>query len=294
MAATTVRIIAPAKVNLHLAVGARRADGYHKVTTVLQALELADTVTITAGVPFSFSCTPDLDLAPRDNLAHRAAHALADRLGRPAEVSVAVEKRIPAAAGLGGASSDAAAVLCGLAQLWDLPRDDPALVEVARALGADVPFFLVGGAALFTGRGDVFVRALPPLDAPVVLIRPREPVPTAAAYEAFDALPASPAAEVRYLADALRMRETARVAELMYNGLTRASESLVPPIREALDLLADDPGVLGAAMAGSGSAVFGICSSRETAVRLTSEARRAGFWAETTHTADHGCRIVSV
>jgi len=289
MGSAALRVSAPAKVNLYLSVGARRPDGYHDVTTVLQALELHDTVTLTPGRPFSFACTPDVGVSAEDNLAYRAARGMAERFGRALDVAIEVEKRIPSAAGLGGASADAAAVVRGLAVLWDLKSDDPGLVAVARALGSDVPFFLVGGAALYRGRGDVFVRQLPSIDADVVLVRPAESVATADAYAAFDSLPAAPSPELRALTDALRFREIELAGKSLHNNMTPASQGLVPAIGEILDLLSADAGVLGAAMAGSGSAVFGICTGPDVAARLATEARGSAFWATATRTTDHGC-----
>ena len=292
--AGTLHVAAPAKVNLHLSVGATRPDGYHDVITVLQALELHDTVTLSASRPFAVSCTPDIGVPAEQNLAYRAAHAMSERFGRALEVSITVEKRIPAAAGLGGASSDAAAVIYGLDALWGLRADGTVLAEVARGLGADVPFFLTGGAALYGGRGDVLVRRVPSLDCPIVIVRPAEPVSTAAAYAALDALGPSPTLPAEPLIEALTSGDVHRAGGLLHNDLTLASTQLVPSIADALELLATDTDMLGAAVAGSGSAVFGMCASPDAAARLAATARRAGFWAVATHAVDHGCRVVTV
>jgi 4-diphosphocytidyl-2-C-methyl-D-erythritol kinase len=225
---------------------------------------------------------------------------MADRFGRPLDVAISIEKRIPAGGGLGGASADAAAVLVGLAQLWGIVPDaasdaaagDPAVLEIARRLGADVPFFLEGGAALFTGRGDVLALALPALGADVVLVKPVDPVPTAAAYAAFDRLavreqPPSPELLVR----ALGTGNAAAVASALFNNMTAASTSLVPGIRDAFALLAADSRVLGSAMAGSGSTVFGICEDGAAAARIADAARERGFWAAASRLSPSGCTI---
>lgn len=289
-----LRISAPAKVNLHLAVGAVGADGYHPVTTVLQALALADEVTITPDVPFAFSCTPDFGLDPADNLAVRAARAMAAGYGRELAVRIDIAKHIPAGAGLGGASADAAAVILGLAEIWGVSRDDGGLAEVARALGADVPFFLEGGAALYTGRGDVLERRLTPLRAPVVLVKPAAAVPTPQAYDAFDRIPVVEAPGVAPLADALGRHDTQGTAALLFNAMTASSVSLVPEIADALGLIAEQPGVLGCAMAGSGSAVYGVFADDPGAAACADAARLAGFWACATATSDSGCFITYV
>ena len=286
-----LRVRAPAKVNLHLDVGAVRADGYHDVVTVLQALAFGDTVTITPSSRFTFSCTPDLGLPAEQNLAYRAAQAMAARYGRSLQVSVAVEKRIPAGAGLGGASTDAAAVSAGLATLWGVDHADPGLTDVARSLGADVPFFLTGGAALFTGRGDVLVRRLRPLAASMVLARPDAPVPTAEAYRAFDALPEQGPVGPDRVIDALEAHGVREVACALHNNMTAAAVSLVPEIAVALEVLRSSPGVLGSSVAGSGSCVFGICEDAAAAERSARSARAAGLWAVATSTSPDGCVV---
>lgn len=291
MGVSAVRVTAPAKVNLHLSVGALREDGYHDVVTVLQALELVDRVTITRGGAFSFVCDPGVGVPEEENLAVRAARALADRLGRPLDVRVVLEKRIPAAAGLGGASADAAAVLCGLAALWGEPLGSPALGEVARSLGADVPFFLFGGAALFTGRGDEFERRVRPLRAPIVLVQPQVSVSTRAAYAVFDELGLARRESPEALIAALEAGDPRRVAALLYNNLAPASLRLVPEIGRALDAIRGAPDVLGAMVAGSGSAVFGICGSSEGAERVARSAVASGLWACATTGSEHGCIV---
>lgn len=283
-----MRVFAPAKVNLHLAVGDVRADGYHDVTTVLHALAFGDTVVIEPGSSFGFACTPDLGLRPEDNLACKAATEMAAWFDRPLDVSIAVEKRMPAGAGLGGASSDAAATILGLARLWGIDAGDELLVDIARSLGADVPFFLTGGAALYSGRGDVLERTLPALDAPFVLVKPAEAVATGSAYAAFDGIerqqPPTPSA----LIAALEREDVRDVARHLYNNMTAASVGIVPGIAGALRLVAEAHGVFGSAMAGSGSAVFGICETDADAGRCAQAAREAGLWAMATRTSRSG------
>jgi 4-diphosphocytidyl-2-C-methyl-D-erythritol kinase len=286
----TLRIFAPAKINLHLGVGAAGPDGYHAVETVLQALAFGDALTITDGDP-RFECTPSLGLAPEDNLAWRAAEAMAEAFARPLDVAISVVKSVPAGAGLGGASADAAAVIVGLAALWEVPEGADTLCAVARSLGADVPFFLEGGAAHFTGRGDVLARRLPSLEAPIVLVKPAEGVPTGAAYAAFDGLGVDAPAVATRMAEALETGDASAVARCLHNAMTPASTGLVPAIADALALVAGAPGVLGASMAGSGSAVFGICADAIAAENAAAAARSAGFWATATSTYSGGCLV---
>lgn len=286
-----LRVLAPAKVNLHLTVGAAAADGYHPVETVLQALALSDVVELSPGGP-SFLCEPDLGLPAAENLAWRAARAMEQRFGRPLDMAISVEKRIPSGAGLGGASSDAAAVIVGLATHWGIDRDDVRLRVVARSLGADVPFFLEGGAAVFGGRGDVLTRRVRSLDAAVVVVKPTEPVPTALAYEAFDRLASAiPHASTTGLVRALEAGDVRGVAQLLHNDMTASSVGLVPAIAEALDSVRSAPGVLGAAMAGSGSAVFGICEDDRSALECAEQMGASGHWSTATRARSGGCEI---
>ncbi|MHB1477578.1 MAG: 4-(cytidine 5'-diphospho)-2-C-methyl-D-erythritol kinase [Coriobacteriia bacterium] len=291
MTSAVLRVSAPAKVNLHLAVGLLGDDGYHPVETVMHTLALADEVTIMPAVRFEFACGTDLDIPQESNLAYRAARAMEERFGRPLDVAISVEKRIPAGAGLGGASADAAAVIAGLAGLWGIDAGEPALHEVARTLGADVPFLLIGGAARLTGRGDIVAYALPPLDAPLAIVRPTEPVPTVAAYRAFDALAPVAAPDPIALEDALHAGDVSAVAAALFNAMTSSSVGLVPAIADALAMVSSATGVLGAAMSGSGSAAFGIFDDPAHATQCADLAREAGFWAAATRFSPHGCVI---
>ena len=153
-----MRLRASAKINLDLRIGARRSDGYHDLQTVLQTLDLHDTVTIESRRG-PFALDGDAASMPLDesNLVWRAASALWRAAGKPGDprgVRVRVTKRIPSRAGLGGGSSDAAAALVGLSRVWRLPVTLANLMPVASSLGSDVPFFLVGGTALGLGRGE--------------------------------------------------------------------------------------------------------------------------------------------
>jgi 4-diphosphocytidyl-2-C-methyl-D-erythritol kinase len=164
-----LQLIAAAKVNLTLEVLRRRDDGYHEVATVMQTIDLADRVWLTLGPDIELVVTGPADSGVPDdrqmNLAHRAARLLQEEAGAPDRgARIELEKHIPAGAGLGGGSSDAAAVLRGLNHLWALGIDTPALSKLAACLGSDVPFFLRGGTALATGHGEV-VEPLPDLPA---------------------------------------------------------------------------------------------------------------------------------
>ena len=158
-AGASLRLRAPAKVNWTLEVLGKRPDGYHEVRTVIQTIALSDWVTLTPADELSLALGGEagpLAGEPLEaNLAYRAARALRERTGYRAGTQIGLEKHVPVAAGLGGGSSDAAAVLRGLRRLWGLLISDGELTSLAAELGSDVPFFLRGGLALASGRGDV-------------------------------------------------------------------------------------------------------------------------------------------
>lgn len=294
MTLSSVVVTAPAKINLYLAVTAGvRPDGYHAVTTVLQALELADEITVAPAERLTVECDPALDIPAGENLVYRAAVALGEALGQAPAYAFRVTKRIPAGAGLGGGSSDAAAALAGMAALLGIEQDDPRLTRVARSLGADVPFFLAGGTALFGGRGDELVRALPTLPCDVALIKPVEAVSTAEAYSSFDRLPATPAPGPRHVTDALRFQDRDALAASLYNNMTGAAGSLVASVCDALALCQAAEGVLGCTVCGSGSAVFALCEDAAAAEALAAQATDGGFWGTTTRTSATGITVRS-
>jgi 4-diphosphocytidyl-2-C-methyl-D-erythritol kinase len=178
--------LAPAKVNLVLRVGPPRPDGYHDLLSLMVPLDLADVVDVTVsaragGVGCRVPGRPELD-GPT-NLAARAAALVKERFGRPEAVAIRIAKRIPVTAGLGGGSSDAAAVIRALARAFGI-RDRAALAEVALAVGSDVPFFLGSGPAWARGRGEVLSPArVPPLD--LVLAYPADPALAIRAADAY-------------------------------------------------------------------------------------------------------------
>jgi 4-diphosphocytidyl-2-C-methyl-D-erythritol kinase len=178
--AQVLRMVAPAKINLALEVVRRREDGYHDIDTVMTTVDLADRVVLRPAEALSVSITGPyargIDAA--DDLAGRAARALAARAGREPGVAIELRKEIPSPAGLGGGSSDAGAVLRGLNRLWELDWSPERLATVGAKVGSDVPFFVYGGTARCTGRGEVVepLRDLRELRALILV----PPVPVAA------------------------------------------------------------------------------------------------------------------
>lgn len=291
MSTRSVSVTAPAKVNLYLAVGATRSDGYHDVTTALAALDMADRLTISHAPSLEFECDTDLGIAPEQNLAYRAARAFSGRIGREPAVRISLEKRIPHGAGLGGGSSDAAGVLVGLAAYWGIGVTVSALEDVAKDLGSDVPFFLRGGVCLYVGRGDRFFSRMPDLEMALVIVRPDTPVNTAEAYSAFDRMQVPPPPGPAQLEQALGAGDVAAVAAALHNNMTTVATGLVPEIGDALAWAQSRDGILGATVAGSGSAVFGICTDLETAREAASDAALRGWWSGVARTVPGGVRV---
>jgi len=169
-----LRVIAPAKINWTLDVLRVRPDGYHELRSALQTIDLHDTVTLAPADTISLEVGGPAagmlgDHPPEENLAYRAAAALARRAGLRRGARITLEKRVPVAAGLGGGSSDAAAVLRGLNVLWDAGQPEANLVEIAAEVGSDPPFFVVGGTAIASGRGEA-IEALADALAPGILL----------------------------------------------------------------------------------------------------------------------------
>ncbi|MDA0353274.1 MAG: 4-(cytidine 5'-diphospho)-2-C-methyl-D-erythritol kinase [Chloroflexi bacterium] len=152
-----VRLRAHAKINLALEVVRRRKDGYHEIATVMTTLSLADRVVLRPASELSVTISGEFrrGIDPTDDLAGRAARAIADAAGRRPDVAIEVEKRIPSPAGLGGGSSDAGAVLRGLSVMWELNWSPERLAKIGATIGSDVPFFVHGGTAHCTGRGEL-------------------------------------------------------------------------------------------------------------------------------------------
>ena len=167
---------AHAKLNLTLEVIGKRDDGYHETASIMQTLDLADTVTLEPSDRLELSCSC-AELESPDNLALKAAHLLRKESGNSLGVAINIEKRIPVAAGLGGGSADAAATLVGLNKMWELGLSDDDLRYLASKLGSDVPFLVEGGTAIALGRGER-IRPLPSPDLPwFVLAFPKSNLP---------------------------------------------------------------------------------------------------------------------
>ena len=284
---TPFTLPAYAKINLDLRILGIRPDGFHDLRTVFQTLALHDTLTFTArNGPFQIRCDDPRLPTDRRNLVWRAASLLWRTAGprrgeTPRDAVVELKKVIPAEAGLGGGSADAAVALLGLARLWNLDVDLPTLSRLATGVGADVPFFLVGGTALGLGRGD---DIYPLVDLPrsaVVIVRPRFGVSTVEAYGWFDSEPQAPV-RASSRRPALRSGWPAWATNLR-NDLEAPVTAHHPTIGRIKQALID-AGAVFSAMSGSGSAVFGLFDRTEAAARTARDLARPGWQVVATRT----------
>ncbi len=281
----TVRV--PAKVNLQLAVGPVRADGYHSLVTVFHAVSLFDEVTVEPAARTTITVTgEDAAAVPtsRSNLAWQAASALAKATGqRSPAVRIEIRKRIPVAAGLAGGSADAAAMLVACNELWQTGLSSRDLAELAAGLGSDVPFALMGGTAVGRGRGEQLTPALAAGTYHWALAFGHDGLSTAQVYATCDRLRAARSAagdrpgarepELSHpLMTALRSGDPAQVGPLLTNDLQPAALSLQPALRRAL-AAGRELGALGAIVSGSGPTCAFLARdagrARELAVALT-------------------------
>jgi 4-diphosphocytidyl-2-C-methyl-D-erythritol kinase len=260
----TVTVRAPAKVNLHLSVGARRPDGFHDLKTVFHAISLCDEVTVTrASRAAGLTIRVEGDSAaqvPTDssNLAARAVLALVDRTGLEPDVDVLIVKGIPVAGGCAGGSADAAATLVACDALWGLGLSRAELAEIGAQLGSDVPFSLHGGTALGTGRGE---RLTPVLGAGTyswVLALAEGGLSTPAVYDELDRQretgPVSVVSDPAEVLAALRQGSAEALGRALSNDLQPAALALKPELRRLLSA-GEDLGALGGVVSGSGPTV---------------------------------------
>ncbi|MEU5190478.1 4-(cytidine 5'-diphospho)-2-C-methyl-D-erythritol kinase [Streptomyces klenkii] len=276
----TVRV--PAKVNVQLAVGPLRPDGFHDLANVFLAVGLYDVVTVTAADELRVTCSgPDADKVPLDpsNLAARAALALAARHGREANVHIHIEKDIPVAGGMAGGSADGAAALVACDELWGTGASREELLEICAELGSDVPFSLVGGAALGRGRGELLTPVETGGSFWWVFAVADGGLSTPAVYGECDRLrgdafvPApDPSPE---LMEALRTGDAVALAGAVANDLQAAAVSLRPSLAETLTA-GTEAGALAAMVSGSGPTTAFLVSDEAEAEKVAEALRASG------------------
>jgi 4-diphosphocytidyl-2-C-methyl-D-erythritol kinase len=294
----TETIRTPAKINLHLEILARRTDGYHDLETLMVPISIFDSLSFTAtsdekltlrcgwepgieahriasqhwGVESPWEPLP----APEQNLAWRAIARLREEAQVETGGHLRITKRIPAAAGLGGASSNAAAALVLANRGWNLHWDTDRLAELASRLGSDVPFFLYGEAAICRGRGERIetLGTIPRLH--VVVVRPLQGLSTADVFRRCR-VPESPRS-CQPMADALRRGDNVAVAAGLHNRLHAASAALSPSVARMVDALQQVGGV-GYSMSGSGTSHFVMCRNHRHAQTVAGRMRSIGIGA---------------
>ena len=296
----TIKI--PCKVNLHLGIHTRKDQrGYHKVDSLMVPVALYDTVVVDDAPELTVTHEPQLCVLPERTTTWKAAVLLANKLGVSPDVSIDVQVHIPEKAGLGGSSADAAATLYLLAQRWGVDPLDPLVVEVAKAVGADVAFFLDPRPSLMLGAGDTLVETYAStVDAPLAIVLPAETgVVTKEAYDQFDASPIAPESYEQLSALLCAAGQDAsgpaasgqadadktiagrqliqQVAKLLFNNLAPAAKSLKPQVAEVEEWLKAQPGVLAAQVSGSGSSSFALCESRDAADAIAAAAQAKGW-----------------
>ena len=276
------RVLAPAKINLYLHVIGRRPDGYHRLDSLVVFADIGDRLTAAPAGDLSLTVAgPEgaaLAALGEDNLVLRAARELADATGNPAAgAALVLDKHLPAAAGIGGGSSDAAAALRLLPRLWRQPVGVARMAGIAVQLGADVPACLLARPVWVAGTGDELEPAedLPP--AGIVLANPRRKLPTAAVFAARRGAFSLPGRFVAMPPDAAAL---ATELAARRNDLTEAALTLVPEVGPVLQRLAELPKALLARMSGSGATCFALFADRAAALAAARElaAAEPGWW----------------
>ncbi|MBC7880837.1 MAG: 4-(cytidine 5'-diphospho)-2-C-methyl-D-erythritol kinase [Anaerolineae bacterium] len=268
----SLRLRAAGKINLFLEILGVRPDGYHDLYMVLQSIDLADFVTLKPANSLSIHCTHPLVPNDSRNLAWKAAELIQKVYGITQGIEIWIDKHIPVASGLAGGSADAAAVLVGLNQLWDLGLTQIQLQELAGQLGSDIPFCVVGGTALGLGRGDELTALALPKPLHLVVAKPKEvQVSTAWAYGTYREkyLPHRLAdrANAKEMLAALSAGDVHRIAAALHNDLEAPILPAHPEVAALRERFMDN-GAIGAMMSGSGSAVFGLALNRFEAENL--------------------------
>jgi 4-diphosphocytidyl-2-C-methyl-D-erythritol kinase len=275
-----------AKVNLSLEVVGKRADGFHDLASLVHTISLADDLRIDSATVL-LSRVEGLDIDPDTNLVNRAARLLAVTTGARLGAELTLVKRIPAAAGLGGGSSDAATTLVGLNSLWDTRVGLAELSALAAELGSDVPFFVRGGAALVGGRGED-VRLLPPLPGQwLVIVVPAQDLidKTRRLYAALEAADFSPGHLTRAAAESLAERVPLD-EHLLTNAFARAARSVFPGLSDVwarVERAAERPFLL----SGAGPALFALAADRADARRQQTRLSRLGLAVYAARTVRH-------
>lgn len=286
-------IRAAAKINLTLDITGRRADGYHEIETVMQSVSLCDRVhleRLAEPGKIEFRCGSLPGLEEEENTACRAARMFLEQTGAAGGVRILLEKQIPAAAGLGGGSADAAAVLLGLDRLYGTGLGRKRLEMLGMRIGADVPFCVAGGTQLAKGAGEYLLPFAPMPPCFLVLAKGEEKPSTAEMYRRFDENGAPVRPDVERLGQLFRQGDLSAAAREFRNAfsglwLSRSYKALCKILREA--------GAIGCSLSGSGPTVFGVFASERQAEACAEALREWGAKAFLCAPCREGCGIIS-
>lgn len=270
-----------AKINLTLDIKGKREDGYHLIETVMQTISLYDLILIRPAAKAGVQLRCNLPYVPCDsrNIAWKAADAFYKLTGRREHIVIELQKRIPVGAGMAGGSTDAAMVLRLLNRRYRSPLTEEQLYALGLSLGADVPFCLMGGCAVATGIGEQLtaVKGMPK-ECFLVVCKPRFSISTAQLYQRMDAVEPSVHPDAATMIGALETGDLKKIAAQMGNAMEAAAIPEKPQIAEIRDKLLAN-GALGAMMTGSGSAVYGIFSSKKQAEAARDCFRGSGIFS---------------
>lgn len=263
----SISLKAYAKINIGLDVTGKLPDGYHLVKMIMQNIDLYDEVVLTENVSGDIRLDMNVDFLPTDerNLAYKAAKLMKEDFGIDRGIDIYIRKNIPAAAGMAGGSTDAAAVMTGMNKLFDLNIDRNILMEHGLKLGADVPYCIMGGTALAEGIGEKLTQLSPCPDCYVLVAKPDISVSTAYVYTNLVLDDTTVHPDIDMVRNALESGDIRTAAQNMGNLLENVTQKEYPVISEIKHIM-DDNGALGSLMSGSGPTVFGLFDDYGTAL----------------------------
>ncbi len=275
-----IKLESPAKVNLTLLITGKRDDGYHDIESIMHRISLCDIMEFSANDDIELVCNIP-GLQNTSNLVYKAAVLLKNKTGYQGGAIISLTKNIPMQAGLGGGSSNAATALIGLNELWNTGLTLDELISIAAEIGSDVPFFLMGEAALAQGRGEKLTAIPDSCNFDIAIVKPITGLATGTVYKTLNAPPFSDKnhlqQETAMMIHALKIGHPVAVGSSLYNDLQVPAYSLLPELKDIHDIT-EEMGALGILLCGSGSATFAICDSAEIARAIASKFKSDNYW----------------
>lgn len=269
---------APAKINLSLDVVSKREDGYHNIESVFQTVSLYDIIEVEVSPGNNISIFSDNAAMPKDkrNIMWKCAEKILDYAGVKADIKIHIQKNIPSQAGLGGGSSDGAVILKALNKMLDLKLNGKTLCEIGSHIGADIPFFINGGTAYITGIGEIIEPLEHLKDIPIVIAKGSDGISTPEAYKKIDLLETRPLINTAKLIGGVKLKSLKTIAENCGNIFEAVSP--LEDIRKIKNIMLENSAEC-ALMSGSGSAVFGLFSGYEKALKCSEILKLKGFFS---------------